>query len=64
MKDTKGSNNLDSELRALRVLSGEHFLSKIVAALRCWALRGKNIKPSVVDHSNQSFQNQFLKEAN
>ena len=43
---------------------GEHFPSKIVAALPCWDLRGKNIKPTVVDHSNQSFQNQFLKAAN
>ena len=136
MKDTKGSNNLDSELRALRTtipqslrglrkfagnensrirkfippkrkgakfgggraiflriiftifsdlcglgvfagdipiyscgsaalgFRGEHFPSKIVAALPCWAPRGKNIKPTVVDHSNQSFQNQFLREAN
>jgi hypothetical protein len=32
-KDTKGSDNLNSELRALRVLRGENFLSILAAAL-------------------------------
>jgi len=32
-KDTKGSDNLNSELRELRVPRGEHFLSHLVAAL-------------------------------
>jgi hypothetical protein len=32
-KDTKVSENHHSELRALRVLRGEHYLSYLVAAL-------------------------------
>ena len=32
-KDTKGSDDSNSELRALRVLRGENFLSYLVAAL-------------------------------
>jgi hypothetical protein len=34
-KDTKGSDILNSELRALRVLRGEYFLSYLVAASAC-----------------------------